>query len=108
MKGEQFKQLPVTTSSYVVDDKGTEAYFLFIVLFVGVVFNQILSLVPNDFISNNCFPFAVAFTFLVYFVFKRYLNGKPTKFVLHLLQYFTIPKKYTHQYREPESIFADE
>jgi len=107
MKGEQFKQLPTTTSSYVVDDKGTEAYFLFIVLLIFAVTNQMLTIVPIEFIAENCFPLAVVFSVIIYFAFKRYLNGKPPKFLIHLMQYPALPKKYTHQHKEPAPPVSD-
>ncbi len=107
MKGDQSKQLPVTTSSYIVDDKGTEGYFLFVVLTAGVVFNIIIQNIPGD-IGDNSFPLACAFTILVYILFKRYLNGKPPMFLMHLLIYPTLAKKFTHQFKARETLFSDE
>jgi hypothetical protein len=106
LRGEQMKQLPVTTSSYIVDNRGTEAYFIFVVLVIGVTMNQLLTLSPVP--DDMQFPLAIAFTVLVYFGFKKYLNGKPPKFLTHLLIYPTIPKKYTHQFRAKSSLFIDE
>ncbi len=96
MAGMQ-NMLPTTRASQIIQDKGTEAYYLFIILLVFAFVNKF---------TDN-FPLSVIVSIIIYIIFKLYLNGKPPKFLEHLFIYFATPKKYTHQFGYKESLFSD-
>jgi|GEM_PF-5455546 len=86
--------LPTTTSSNITEDKGQ---FMGLdgmgILIVMAVFG-----LTNIFTGNN-FPVALIVTFIVYYIIKHYLNGKPDGFLMDLISHPMRPKLFEHRPR---------
>lgn len=90
------KDLPVTRSSIITEDKGTfmgleGAGFLI----VFAVFT-ITAVGIDLFTTFSGFPVALLVSVILYLCMRAALNGKPKNHLTHWIRFQSLPKKWTH------------
>ncbi|MGD9897428.1 MAG: hypothetical protein AB7T14_10190 [Candidatus Methylacidiphilaceae bacterium] len=100
--------LPITRSVVLANEKDT-----FLGLEGPLIFVPALVFITLHKITKNFFLCLLAFA-VVYLFLRIYLNDKPKDFLKLMADYYQIPKRYEHRFRDvatrfdPASIFSEQ
>ncbi len=100
---QQQEQLPVTSSSEIIESKGLDGVMWFVILIGFALINKVC----DSLNIKNGTPISFFTCGMLWFGFKLYLKDKPPRFLMHLVQFFPLRKQYTHFCKPKADIFID-